>query len=68
MKHVWILSEGEKGYDERVTSVFSNYDAAIAALRTLAEEAGCDIKVSWAAASFEDDVYYTIIREWEVTQ
>jgi hypothetical protein len=27
-----------------------------------------DIKVDWTTASFEDGIFYTIIREMEVTQ
>ena len=65
--HVWILSEGEKYEGERVIAVYSNYDAALAELRALAEQAGGeDIRVDWTTASFQDGVFYSIIRETEV--
>ena len=64
--HVWILSEGERYEGERVIAVYSNYDAAIAALRVQAEEAGCDIREDWANACFYDGCFYSIIREMEV--
>jgi hypothetical protein len=69
MSHVWILSEGEKYEGERVLGVYGSYDSAIAELKALAEMVGdTDIKVDWTTASFEDGIFYTIIREMEVTQ
>jgi hypothetical protein len=69
MAHVWILSEGEKYEGERVIGVYGSYDSAIAELKALAEMVGdMDIRVDWTTASFEDGIFYTIIREMEVTQ
>jgi hypothetical protein len=68
MAHVWILSEGEKYEGERVLAVFKSYDSALAELKSLSEMSGnTDIRVDWTAASFEDGIFYTIIREMEVT-
>ena len=66
--HVWILSEGEKHEGERVMGVYASYDSALAELKALADMVGdMDIKVDWTTASFEDGIFYTIIREMEVT-
>jgi hypothetical protein len=67
MSHVWILSEGEKYEGEQVLGVYATYDGAMAELRALAEMVGdVEIKEDWSTASFEDGIFYTIIREKEL--
>ena len=67
MSHVWVLSEGEKYEGEHVLAVYKTYDSALTELQAMAEMAGgLEIKEDFSAASFEDGVFYTIIREQEL--
>jgi hypothetical protein len=67
MKHVWILSEGEKYEGEHVLAVYATYDAARQALDEASDMAGSfEISEDFSCAKFEDGVFYTIIREQEL--
>ena len=65
--NVWKLSEGERYEGEQVLGVYATYDGAMAELKALGEMVGdVEIKEDWSTASFEDGVFYTIIREKEL--